>query len=321
MELVEPIRVHNVATGSLNPADQIMPFPRAFGEGTIQRFNLSPSLFVLIHDYTLSGDVLLRRPAEPGAGTIITFSFRNVFGPPNPTAGERHAAKPTRPLPSVQLSSSDIDLAFFFPAGTSINTIIVGIELEWLKQLLPQPADNPLIQTVLGGRGSYLYEELGSPAVQQLATDMVHSHVADPLRSFYLTIKAQALIYQFFTELLKRETTVVYPLRGDDGKTLLAVQARIVADLSQPPSVPQLAHVSGMSESKLRRLFRQVFGMSLYDYYQTVRMHEAARLLREAKLSVSETGYQVGFTNLSHFTRIFEKYLGQKPKQYAKAGY
>lgn len=321
MDTAEPIRVIDVSAGSLNPAgpaNQAMAFPTALGEGTIQRFNLSASLFVLIHQYTLSGDVLLRRPAEPGAGTIITFSFRNVFGQTNQPAGGLPVAKPTRPLPSVQLSSSDIDLEFLFPAGTSINTIIIGIELASLRQLLHQQADNPLIQTVLGNRRSYLYEELGSPAVQQLAADIVSTNGADPLRTFYLTIKAQELMYQFFRELLKRETAVVYPLRGADVKTLLTVQARIVADLSQPPSLPQLARFSGMSESKLQRLFRQVFGMSLYDYYQTVRMHEAARLLREAKLSVSETGYQLGFTNLSHFTRVFEKYLGQKPKRYAK---
>ena len=43
-------------------------------------------------------------------------------------------------------------------------------------------------------------------------------------------------------------------------------------------------------------------------------MAEAARLL--ARLSVSETGYQLGFTNLSHFTRLFERHFQMKPKQY-----
>lgn len=73
-----------------------------------------------------------------------------------------------------------------------------------------------------------------------------------------------------------------------------------------------------MSESKLNRLFRQIFGNSIYNYYQTLRMNEAAYLIKEEKLSVSEAGYRLGFTNLSHFTRIFERHLGLKPKKYAK---
>ncbi|MDR1171571.1 MAG: helix-turn-helix transcriptional regulator, partial [Bacteroidales bacterium] len=64
--------------------------------------------------------------------------------------------------------------------------------------------------------------------------------------------------------------------------------------------------------------FRQIFGNSIFSYYQTFRMKEAARLLKEEKLSVSDVGYQLGFTNLSHFSRIFAAHIGMKPKQYSR---
>jgi len=48
-------------------------------------------------------------------------------------------------------------------------------------------------------------------------------------------------------------------------------------------------------------------------------MNEAARLLREEGLSVSEAGYQMGFENLGHFTRVFEKHIGKKPKKYVQS--
>jgi AraC-like DNA-binding protein len=299
----------------VSPDDIVIAFPPAFGTGTIQRFTLSSLLFVMLHRYTLSRDVQLRRRAEPGDPQMITFSFRNMV---RPLAQPAHPSAISLP-PSVQVSSSDIDLDFFFPAGTQINTIIIGIDVALLTQLMGQQAQKPLIQTLLGEHQTYLYEEFGSLTVQQIAADLMARYATDPLVTFYLTVKAQELIYQFMSELLKRETKAVYLLRDDDGKRLFAVRDQLVKNLSQAPGVPELAWGAGMSESKLRRLFRQVFGMSLYDYYQTVRMHEAARLLREANLSVSETGYRLGFTNLSHFTRVFEKHLGQKPKQYTKS--
>ena len=295
-----------------------MAFPEAFGAGSIRRFTLSPALFVMLHQYTLSRDVNLRRRAEPGDQHIITFSFRNMVRPAGQQASESRTPQPAPMLPAVQMSSGDIDLDLFFPAHTQINTILIGMDVSLLTQLMGPQASNPLMQTLLRGQQSYLYEEIGSLAVQQIAADMMAHHPTDPLLTFYLTIKAQELIYQFMSELLKRETKVVYALRDEEVKTLFAVRARLVQNLSQSPTMPELAHMAAMSESKLRRLFGQVFGMSLYDYYQTVRMHEAARLLREGRLSVSETGYRLGFTNLSHFTRIFEKHLGQKPKQYAR---
>jgi len=73
-----------------------------------------------------------------------------------------------------------------------------------------------------------------------------------------------------------------------------------------------------MAETKMRKLFRQIYGMGLYQYYQAFRIKEAAYLIKEKKLSVSQVGYQMGFTNLSHFTRVFEKETGYKPKKYSK---
>jgi len=75
-----------------------------------------------------------------------------------------------------------------------------------------------------------------------------------------------------------------------------------------------------MSEPKIRKLFQQTFGKGVFEYYQSARMKEAARLLKDKRLTVSEVGYQLGFTNLSHFSRVFEQYIGTKPKKYSVVG-
>ncbi|MDR1348728.1 MAG: helix-turn-helix domain-containing protein [Prevotellaceae bacterium] len=87
-----------------------------------------------------------------------------------------------------------------------------------------------------------------------------------------------------------------------------------------PPVIKELAIYANMSPSKLKRLFRQILGDSIFSYYQTFRMKEVARLLKEEKkLSVSDVGYRLGFTNLSHFSRIFKEHIGMKPKQYSRS--
>ena len=87
--------------------------------------------------------------------------------------------------------------------------------------------------------------------------------------------------------------------------------------LDTPQTIEELADFAGMSSSKLKRLLKQIFGNSIFNYYQSFRMKEAARLLREEKLSVSEVGYRLGFSNLSHFTSMFEQHIGMKPKRYS----
>jgi transcriptional regulator GlxA family with amidase domain len=87
--------------------------------------------------------------------------------------------------------------------------------------------------------------------------------------------------------------------------------------LDVPPNLDALAVMSNFSKSKLKRLFKQIFGTSIFHYYQSFRMKEAANLLREHKMSVSEVGFQMGFSNLSHFTRLFETHIGMKPKRWS----
>ncbi|MNY27576.1 Regulatory protein PchR [compost metagenome] len=109
----------------------------------------------------------------------------------------------------------------------------------------------------------------------------------------------------------------VYGLNMADIKILYKVKDRLLENIEKAPTIAELSNFSGMSETKLKRLFNQVFGKSIFQYFQAFRMQEAARLLK-AGLSVSEVGYHLGFSNLGHFTKVFEQVIGVKPKRYSK---
>ncbi|MCF0058805.1 helix-turn-helix transcriptional regulator [Dyadobacter sp. CY356] len=93
----------------------------------------------------------------------------------------------------------------------------------------------------------------------------------------------------------------------------------MLTDLATPPVINELAAYAHMSPTKLKRLFRQIFGNSIFNYYQEFRMKEAAFLLKRERLSVADVGYRMGFTNLSHFSKVFNEHIGMKPKQYSRS--
>jgi len=103
----------------------------------------------------------------------------------------------------------------------------------------------------------------------------------------------------------------------DDIKAIYTIKIHLQSHLNQAPDIASLAKEAGMSEAKMRKLFKQTFGKRVFEYYQSARMQESARLLKEKHLTVSEVGYQLGFTNLSHFARVFEQHIGMKPKKYS----
>ena len=286
----------------------MLTLPATLGKGYIKGYDLGPLIRMMVHQYELKEDFLFRRIAAPEQKEGIVLTFHNLFS----TSNMKH-------LPAVQVVSNDMVHETFFPAGTQISTILIATHADLFKDLPAGREGNTLLQQIVTAAQSYLYEEIISPGMQEVAACILSPDARGSLLNYYLKLKAQELIYLFFVELLKREHTAAHPLNAADVKMIYQVRDNVISDLSIAPNLPALARFAGMSESKMKRLFKQIFGNSIYNYYQSLRMNDAANLIREQHLSVSETGYRLGFTNLSHFTRMFEKHLGLKPKKYATA--
>lgn len=283
----------------------VIVLPDTFGEGTIKSYRFGP-IRMMVSQCMLNEDIILKRTGAEQGKDEITFSFRNLFS--RQSGGL---------LPSVQVSSSDIDLEISICAGTVISNILLTVHAGLIKDLLNDQKENALLQHIISGNEPYLYDEIMSPEIQQVAADIVGIEEPERLRDFYLRLKAEELIYLFFVELLKRHNTSQYSIYAADVMIMYKIRDKIAANLSITPDIIELTRFSNMSESKMNKVFKQIFGSSIYNYYQKLRMKEAAYLIREKKNMVSDVGYRLGFTNLSHFARLFEKHIGMKPKRYS----
>lgn len=82
-------------------------------------------------------------------------------------------------------------------------------------------------------------------------------------------------------------------------------------------SVEQLASEVGLSRSQLHRRMKELTGLSASDFVRNIRLEQAARLLRERKVNVSQVAYSVGFSSLGTFSKVFKQHFGQPPSEYA----
>lgn len=89
--------------------------------------------------------------------------------------------------------------------------------------------------------------------------------------------------------------------------------------LHEPLAVADLARVACMSESAFYRAFRNEFGQTPLGYLTELRVRRARRLLADPRRTVGEVALAVGFTNVSHFIRVFRAHVGRTPKQYQLA--
>jgi AraC-like DNA-binding protein len=204
-----------------------------------------------------------------------------------------------------------------FPAGSNIQYVVVGITANRLRSVLSIEKPNHTIKTITAENASFLFFESLDPEMQLLLKNIVSVDMNNSLNNFYVQIKVQELMYLLFSKLSLRENTTFKNINSNDAEKLLVIRNEILSDLSTPPVLSELAIIASMSETKLKQLFKQTFGDTIYNYYQKARMEEAAFLLKQAKHSVSEVGYELGFSNLSHFSRLFEKQYGITPKKFS----
>lgn len=106
-------------------------------------------------------------------------------------------------------------------------------------------------------------------------------------------------------------------MKSSDEILMEKVMKFINENLSEPSlSVEMLASQVGLSRVHLHRKLKELTNLSSRDFIRNIRMQQAAKLLKEKKLSVSEVAYAVGYNNMSHFSNTFKEKFGVSPKEY-----
>lgn len=282
--------------------------PEKFGTGFLQGYSFDQRLRMMILNYELHQDFAISRKNQPA--NMLIFNFQHIISPIR-----TQTSKKLQPL--VQITTQGLNVELFVPKNTIQNAISLSIDAGYLRELIGARINHPLINTVLDNKQPLLFEEFVSVPLLKVVDDIVSVKVPALLRDFYYKLKAQELICQLLISLVRRDEKKVYGLNIADIQILYKVKDQLLENIEKAPTIAELSNFSGMSETKLKRLFNQVFGKSIFQYFQNFRMQKAARLLKDG-LSVSEVGYQLGFSNLGHFTKVFEQVIGVKPKRYSK---
>lgn len=81
-------------------------------------------------------------------------------------------------------------------------------------------------------------------------------------------------------------------------------------------NVEALASDVGISRVQLHRKVKEIMGITVGDFIRNLRLQQAAHLLEQGDLNISQITYAVGLTNPTHFSAAFKKYFGVAPKVY-----
>lgn len=91
------------------------------------------------------------------------------------------------------------------------------------------------------------------------------------------------------------------------------VQDYLIAHLTEPVALDELAQVAAVSTRSLSRIFKEATGVTPVQYHQRLQLELASTLLPNPDLSIEEVARRCGFEDARHFRRLWQRQFGTPP--------
>jgi AraC-like DNA-binding protein len=152
--------------------------------------------------------------------------------------------------------------------------------------------------------------------LRQCIQAVLNCPYGEALQRMYLLSKAiEMLVLQAesFDKRLRQKPAV---LKTEyDQERIVFARDYLLAHLDCPPSLTELAKVAGINAYKLKRGFKETFGVPAFQYLADVRLGRAREDMLAGRKSATEIAFELGYSSLPHFSHAFKKKFGVSPRQ------
>lgn len=178
-------------------------------------------------------------------------------------------------------------------------------EGEIFSQLLHQLV-NPVDHYVEGPR-FYM-----TPDMQIIVDQIFNIKYEGKTKMMFFRSQMTTLLSHFFGYLSEMKEEVV---KVSEREKLYQVKEILLSNLETPPSLSELSKQIGLNIFKLKKNFKELFGVPVFKYLQNERLTKAHKLLRNGDITVQEAAWHVGYDSLSSFSNAFSKKYGFRPSE------
>jgi AraC-like DNA-binding protein len=218
---------------------------------------------------------------------------------------------------SLLLYNPQQDLPINLELQPSSSLLSVLISIQKFHSLFSQEANFIHFISDDNKNKKYYDNKPISPTKVVILNQMMSYNIHSSIENLYLKAKAYELLSLYFnrTEDANIEQC---PFLVDEENVLKIKEAKdiIIARMTEPPSLQELANEIGLTLKKLKEGFKQIYGDSVYSFLFDYKMEYARKLLESKQYNVNEIGLKVGYSTASHFIAAFKKKYGTTPKKY-----
>ena len=205
-------------------------------------------------------------------------------------------------------------------AGEHERSVTLICESGFLRQLFASVSEKlpqALREYVENGAVTAYRNTLPMKTDMVTAGNMILStDLRGAMRRYYIEARALELLVLSLQSCIEAEANIDNPERGLSQREvdrMHKTRSLLEEQFVNPPTIGELARHIGLNEAKLMHDFKQLFGQTIFDFTQNLRMDEAKRLLETTERSITEVAFDVGYEYSSNFTTAFKRRFGITP--------
>jgi AraC family transcriptional regulator, transcriptional activator of the genes for pyochelin and ferripyochelin receptors len=196
-----------------------------------------------------------------------------------------------------------IDKSFF-------QDLLNGEEDPWIERLLNQMENKrPYSPTP----GSYPI----SAGIRHLLGEIRRSDYQGGLKGLFRQSKVCELLLKQIQDIHRFELQYSHPgIPARDLEKLYWVKDYLETNALEQITLSRLSRESGLNLFKLKKEFKELFGVTIFEQVRAHRMQRAMALLLDTDSTVGEVAEILGYEHIQHFSTAFKRHFGNPPSHY-----
>ncbi|MCO5241352.1 MAG: AraC family transcriptional regulator [Chitinophagaceae bacterium] len=154
--------------------------------------------------------------------------------------------------------------------------------------------------------------------VRTILENLLNNTYTESFENIYINAQTQMLLlYSLECMLGNKEEEESFSCKflanETDRDKIMKAREVLLEHIGEPITIKDLSRKVAINECYLKKGFKEIFGTTIFEFYQSQRMEHAKYLLYEKGLSVTEVSLMLGYSSISHFSTAFKKHTGLKP--------
>lgn len=154
--------------------------------------------------------------------------------------------------------------------------------------------------------------------VHGILTALMNHTYTDSMENIFVNAQTQMLLLHAMECMAGDSTGTTefvckFLANEDDRKKIALAREVLLEHICEPLTIRELSRKAAINECYLKKGFKEMYGTTIFDFFQTQRMEHAKFLLYEKGLTVTDVSNLLGYSSISHFSTAFKKHTGLKP--------